>query len=184
MGGLDATSEPLPTVPAADIAVVAPPELPAPSSASALVRLLPVVTAVATMGVMAAMFLSGSALSRNPMFLAFPAMMLVSMVVTAVTGRHSRRAGGIGAARNEYLSYLSRLRQTVAETAVGQRLSLSVDHPDPEALWTLIGGPRMWNRRRGDCDFCCVRVGLGTRPLATRLVAPATPPDERSDPVT
>ena len=74
------------------------------------------------MGVMAAAFLSGSALSRNPMFLAFPMMMLVSMVVTAVTGRHRRRGGGIDADRTEYLGYLSRLRDTVAETAGGTAL--------------------------------------------------------------
>ena len=42
----------------------------------------------------------------------------------------------------------------------------------------------MWERRAGDSDFCLVRVGVGTRPLATRLVAPETPPVERSDPVT
>ncbi len=162
----------------------APPELPAPSSPTALMRLLPVVVAVTTMGVMAATFLSGSAVSRNPMFLAFPAMMLVSMVVTALTGRHSRRGGRIDADRTEYLGYLGRLRQTITEIAVVQRVSLAVDYPEPDALWTLIGGSRMWDRRAGDSDFCLVRVGLGTRPLATRLVAPETPPVERSDPVT
>ncbi|MGO9351435.1 MAG: type VII secretion protein EccCa [Mycobacterium sp.] len=161
-----------------------PPELPAPSSPTALMRLLPVVVAVTTMGVMAATFLSGSAVSRNPMFLAFPAMMLVSMVVTALTGRHSRRGGRIDADRTEYLGYLGRLRQTITEIAVVQRVSLAVDYPEPDALWTLIGGSRMWDRRAGDSDFCLVRVGLGTRPLATRLVAPETPPVERSDPVT
>ena len=85
-------------------------------------RMLPVVVAVTTMGVMAATFLSGSAVSRNPMFLAFPAMMLVSMVVTALTGRHSRRGGRIDADRTEYLGYLGRLRQIVTAIAVAQRI--------------------------------------------------------------
>ena len=168
----------------ADIAVAAPPELPRPASPSALVRLLPAVVSVTTVGVMAATFLSGSAVTRNPTFLAFPMMMLVSLVVTAVNGRRSRRGGGIDADRAEYLGYLSRLRQTVTETAVAQTSSLTTDHPDPDTLWTLIGGPRMWERRSGDSDFVRVRVGVGTRPLATRLVAPDTPPVERSDPVT
>ena len=57
-------------------------------------RLLPVVVSVATMGVMAATFLSGSAVTRNPMFLAFPMMMLVSMAVTALTGRPAGGAAG------------------------------------------------------------------------------------------
>jgi DNA segregation ATPase FtsK/SpoIIIE, S-DNA-T family len=146
------------------------------------VRLLPVVMSVATLGVMAVAFSSGSAVGRHPMFLAFPMMMLVSVVVTALTGRAGRR--GIDADRAEYLGYLSGLRQTIAETAAAQRLSLTWDHPDPDGLWTLIGGPRMWERRAADSDFCRVRVGLGTRPLATRLVAPETRPMERSDPVT
>jgi S-DNA-T family DNA segregation ATPase FtsK/SpoIIIE len=184
MGRPDATAELLPELPAAELAVSAPPELPAPSSPHALMRLLPAVVAVTTMGVMAATFLTGSAVSRNPMFLAFPAMMLVSMVVTALTGRHGRRGSRIDADRTEYLGYLGRLRQTITEIAGVQRMSLAVDYPEPDTLWTLIGGSRMWNRRAGDSDFCLVRVGLGIRPLATRLVAPETPPVERSDPVT
>jgi S-DNA-T family DNA segregation ATPase FtsK/SpoIIIE len=180
----DATAELPPAVPAADIAVAAPPELPAPSSPVALVRLLPVVMSITTMGVMTATFLSGSALSRNPMFLAFPAMMLISMVLAATTGRRGQRGGGIDADRADYLGYLSVLRQAVTEITVAQRVSLITDHPEPEALWTLIGGPRMWNLRAGDSDFCRVRVGLGTRPLGTRLVARDTPQVERSDPVT
>jgi S-DNA-T family DNA segregation ATPase FtsK/SpoIIIE len=173
-----------PAVSAGDLVVAAPPDAPGPGSSHTLMRLLPVVMSVIAMGVMAATFLSGSALSRNPMFLAFPMMMLASMVLTAVTGRHARRGGLVAADRAEYLGYLARLRQTVTQTAMAQRLSLANEHPEPEALWTLIGGPRMWNRRAGDHEFCVVRVGLGARPLATRLVAPETSSDERSDPVT
>ena len=50
-------------------------------------RLLPVAVSVITVSVMAVAFLSGSAVGRNPMFLAFPMMMLASAVVTALTGR-------------------------------------------------------------------------------------------------
>ena len=114
---------------------------------------------VATLGVMAAAFFSGSAVTRNPTFLAFPMMMLVSMAVTAMAA-----AAGNGDAvsdddRVDYLGYLSRLRQTVTETAAAQRISLDWSHPDPDTLWTLIGGPRMWERRANDADFCLARVG-------------------------
>ena len=176
------TEQPPPACPTADVVVAAPPE-PSPSAPSGvLVRLLPAVMSVAMVGAMAVAFLSGSAVARNPMFLTFPMMMLVSVGVTALTGRGGRR--GINADRAEYLGYLSLLRRTVAETAVAQRLSLTWAHLDPDALWTLIGGPRMWDRRAADPDFCVVRVGVGTRPLATRLVAPETRPMGRSDPVT
>ena len=172
-----------PAVPTADIMVEAPPDLPSPTSPSLLPRLLPVVMSVASMGVMAAAFVSGSTVTRSPMFLAFPMMMLVSTVVT-LTGGARRQGGGIDADRVDYLGYLSRLREIVSETAAAQCFSLNWSHPEPDTLWTLIGGPRMWERRAADPDFCLVRVGVGTQPLATRLVAPQTPSWPLSDPVT
>jgi DNA segregation ATPase FtsK/SpoIIIE, S-DNA-T family len=165
-----------PAVATVDIAVEAPPSLPPPRSP----KLLPVVVSVATLGVMAAAFFSGSAATRNPMFVAFPMMTLVSMAVTVAVGR----GRGIDADRVDYLGYLSRLRTTVTETAVAQRFSLTWSHPDPDTLWTLIGGPRMWERRASDPDFCLVRVGVGTLPLSTRLVAREPSAHEASDPVT
>lgn len=175
-----ASRRPPPAVATADIAVEAPPRLP-PSRSP---RLLPVVVSIATLAVMAAAFFSGSAATRNPMFLAFPMMTLVSMAVTLIGGRGQGQGRGIDAERHAYLVYLSRLRMAVTETAAAQRLSLVFSHPDPNALWTLIGGPRMWERRASDPDFCRVRVGVGNRPLATRMVAPEPASHEPWDPVT
>jgi S-DNA-T family DNA segregation ATPase FtsK/SpoIIIE len=165
-----------------EIPVAAPPELPRPATPSLLVRLLPVGVSVVTAGAMAAAFFSGPGLGRGPTLLAFPVLMLASVAVTAVAGRG--RGTGIDADRADYLGYLSCLRTTVSETAAAQRLSLMRAHPEPDALWTLIGGPRMWELRPGDAGFCVVRVGIGTVPLATRLVAPESRPPERSDPIT
>ena len=167
-----------------DIVVAAPPELPRPDSPNLLVRMLPVGMSIATLGVMAVTLLSGSAVTRNPAFVAFPMMMLVSMVLTAVTRRGRRRGGEINADRADYLGYLSRLRAAVTETAAAQRASLNWAHPDPAALWTLLGAPRMWERRASDPDFCRVRIGIGNQALSTRLLAPEIDTDERSDPVT
>jgi S-DNA-T family DNA segregation ATPase FtsK/SpoIIIE len=170
-----------PAVATADIAVEAPPGLPPARSP----RLLPVMLSLATLGVMAAAFLSGSAGARNPMFVAFPMMTLLSLAVTAAAGRGQRRGRGLDADRLDYLAYLTQLRADVTETAAAQRFSLSWSHPDPDTLWTLIGGPRMWERRASDPDFCLARVGVGTQPLATRLVAPEPPAaHEPPDPVT
>jgi DNA segregation ATPase FtsK/SpoIIIE, S-DNA-T family len=173
-----------PTPDTADIAVAAPPEVARPTPSGLLVRLLPAAMSVASLGVMATAFFSGSAVTRNPAFLALPMMMLVSVLATALAGRGRGLGAGIDADRVDYLGYLSGLRRTVVETAAAQRISLWHDNPDPGALWTLIGGPRMWERRAGDPDFCVVRVGVGTRPLATRLVAPEPRPAGRPDPVT
>ncbi len=166
-----------------DIVVEAPPGLP-PRSPGTLAILLPVVMSFATIGIMAAAFFSGSPVARNPMYVAFPTMTLASMAVSVAAGRGRRRGGGIDTDRTNYLGYLSRLRGTVTEIAAAQRLSLTWSHPDPDTLWTLIGGPRMWERCTSDSDFCLIRVGVGTQPLATRLVAQEPPPDGPSDPVT
>ncbi len=169
---------PPPVVATADIAVEAPPSPPPPRSPG----WLPVAASIAGPGVMAAVFFSGSTVARNPAFLAFPAMTLVSVALAA--GRGRRQGRGIDAVRGEYLGYLSRLRATVTEIATAQRVSLSWSNPDPETLWTLTGGPRMWERRASDPDFCLARVGIGSLPLAARLVAPEPPVREPSDPVT
>jgi DNA segregation ATPase FtsK/SpoIIIE, S-DNA-T family len=175
---------PPPAFATADIAVAAPPEPPRSASRSLLVGLLPVVMSIVMLGLMAAAFSSGSAVTRNPTFLAFPIMMLVSVVVTALAGRGHRQGAGIDADRADYLGYLSGLRRGAVETAIAQRSSLTWSHPDPETLWTLIGRPRMWERQPAESDFCVVRVGVGTRPLATRLVASDSRTGQRSDPVT
>jgi len=179
-----AARRPPPALDRAEIAVAAPPEVARPTSSGLLVRMAPALMSVASLGVMAAAFFSGSAATRNPAFLALPMVMLLSVVVTAVTERGRAQGAGIEADRVDYLGYLSGLRRIAAETAAAQRSSLYWDHPDPDMLWTLIGGPRMWERQSGDADFCLVRVGVGERPLASRLVAPEPRSGQRSDPVT
>jgi S-DNA-T family DNA segregation ATPase FtsK/SpoIIIE len=173
-----------PAVATADVSIAAPPALPRSRSPSLLVRLVPVLISVGGLGVMAAAFFSGSAATRSPTLLAFPVTMLVSMTATVIAGRGRRQGAGIHADRVEYLGYLGRLRKTIVVTAAAQRSSLSWSHPDPDTLWTLIGGPRMWERQPTDSDFCVVRIGVGIRPHATRLVAPDISPEELSDPVT
>lgn len=170
--------------PGGDIVVDAPPELPSPVSPGALVRLLPVALSLGCAGIMAAVFSAGTGVTRNPAFLALPAMMLVSTVVTGLTGRARRRSGGLDADRDQYLDYLGTLGRSVSEIAVAQRRSSISRQPDPDTLWTLVGGPRMWERRPADADFGLARVGMGSQPLARRLVVPQLPSEELRDPVT
>ena len=130
-------------------------------------------------------FTSGAASSRSPMFLFFPVMMLVSVLGSvAYQSRGARRGGELDGDRRAYLRYLDELDEALARTAEAQHESLHWSHPDPEALWTLVGGARMWERRPGDDDFCHVRVGIGTRPLSTALVRAGTSARSKSrDPV-
>jgi S-DNA-T family DNA segregation ATPase FtsK/SpoIIIE len=168
---------------AADIAVAAPPQLARAAQSGMVTRLLPVAMAGATVAMMAVAFYSRSGIARSPIFVAFPLMMLISAVVTAIAGRDRWRAE-VDADRMDYLGYLSDLRDTVVKTAAAQRLALVCCHPEPDVLWTLVGDSRMWERRPADPDFCCIRVGTGEQQLATRLVAPPLGPVNRSDPVT
>lgn len=170
-----------PTVPTADLVVDAPPEPPSAAAPGLLSRLLPAVAAVAGMGVMAAAFAPGSG-AHTSMFVTIPIVLLASTLATALSGRARRRGGGFYTDRLGYLAYLDRLRDTVLETAAAQHHSLMWNHPDPDTLWTLVGGRRMWERRVAEPDFCVVRVGTGPQPLATRLVAPQ--PLGPADPVT
>jgi S-DNA-T family DNA segregation ATPase FtsK/SpoIIIE len=168
----------------AEIGVAAPPQPLRPERGPMMARLLPVVMAVAMISMMVVVYRSGSAATRSPVFMVFPLMMLVSVLGTVVMGRDRRRGADIDADRTDYLDYLSGLRDAVTNTAAAQRSSLSWCHPQPDALWTLIGGPRMWERRTNDADFGQVRVGIGTAQLATRLMAGRTGPSDRADPVT
>lgn len=175
--------QPPPAFATADIAVAAPLEVSRPAHTNAAARLLPIAMAIATVVMIAVVVSSRSAVARNPMFMTFPLMMLVSAVATVITGWDRRRVE-IDADRAGYLGYLCDLRGAVVQTAAAQRSSLVWCHPEPDTLWTLVGTSRMWERRTGDPDFCEVRIGVGTRCLATRLLSPQIGPAERLDPVT
>jgi DNA segregation ATPase FtsK/SpoIIIE, S-DNA-T family len=60
--------QPPPAVATADVTIAAPPELPRSRSSGLLVRLLPVLISIGSLGVMAAAFFSGSAVTRSPPF--------------------------------------------------------------------------------------------------------------------
>jgi DNA segregation ATPase FtsK/SpoIIIE, S-DNA-T family len=176
---------PAPSIPHGEIAVEAPPELPKAAPANPLARLLPVAMVVATIGMMALYFTSGGAAMRNPMFMFFPAMMLTSVVGTLAYGaRGTNRTAEINENRRDYLRYIDTLDSALAQTVEDQHRSLQWTHPEPESLWTLVGGARMWERTSEDPDFCHVRVGVGDQPLCTTLVAPELGPADESDPVT
>ncbi|WIM87636.1 type VII secretion protein EccCb [Candidatus Mycobacterium wuenschmannii] len=164
-----------------DTAVTAPPEA-AETAANPLIRFLPIVTALATVGAMAVAYHARSAIARNPAFMIFPLMMLTSAIATVLPGA-DRRRGETNTRRADYLRYLSELRADALRVAAAQHDSLLWSHPDPDTLWTLVGGRRMWERRAGDADFCQVRIGLGAVTLATRMIVPEIAQASRVDPV-
>jgi len=168
-----------------DIEVRTPPQVPRLSSGNVVTRVAPLVMLLAMAGMMVFYFRSGSVAGRNPMFLLFPAMMVLSLVGSTVLGsRGARRAGEIDADRREYLVYLESIDACAGRTAVEQHRWLHENHPPPDALWTLVGTDRMWQRRCNDADFTEIRIGIGERPLRTRLVPTPAAGDGAPDPLT
>ncbi len=167
-----------------EIPVAAPPQWVRPAGGQALVALLPAVVAVAMVPMMVIGYRTGASGPRGQAFLAFPLMMLLSVTATVLVRRGHRPGCDVDADREEYLVYLADLHEVVTNAAAGQRVALNHCHPPPEALWTLVGGSRMWERGIADSDFGLVRIGLGEVPRAGPLVAPRTGPGERVDPVT
>ena len=71
--------------------------------------------------------------------------------------------------------------------AQDQRRSQLFVHGDPQQLDTVIGGPRMWERRPGDPDFLDVRLGIGIQQASESAVSlqwPDVPIGEELEPVT
>lgn len=172
-------------MPGGQIVVEPSPQLPKPAPVNPLARLMPVAMIAAMAGMGALYLTSGNTSARNPMFLFFPAMMLVSVIGTLAYGaRGGSRVSEINDQRAEYLRYLEGIDAALAESADAQHVAMHWVHPDPTTLWTLAGGDRMWERSQDHRDFCAVRVGLGEQPSATAVVAPELRPDAGADPVT
>ncbi len=147
-------------------------------------RLLPAVMAVGMLAVTAVAYRSGTSGARSPLFALFPLMMLTSAVAAVFAGRNRGPGHDIDDDRETYLAYLAVLRDSVADSAAAQRAAALWSHPEPDALWALAGGPRMWERRLGDPEFGSVRAGTGPAVPAGRLVAPSRDVVRRVDPVT
>ncbi|WP_280834581.1 type VII secretion protein EccCb [Mycolicibacterium frederiksbergense] len=171
--------------PPGELVIDAPPALPRHSPVSPLTRLLPVLLVIAMAGMIAVYIGSGAAATRGPAAMFFPVMMAMSAIGTvAYSFKGSGRAGELHRDRCEYLRYLDGIDTAAGETARAQWLGLHAAHPAPSRLWMLAGGDQMWARGPDDPQFCEVRIAVGERPLATRLVTPKRDSGRDADPVT
>jgi S-DNA-T family DNA segregation ATPase FtsK/SpoIIIE len=173
-------------MPGGEVNLAAPPEVPRAIPGNLVMKLMPFVMIVAVVGMIALMItVGGRDMAKNPMFLLFPMMMIMSMagMFMGGGGRTGKAAAELNEERKDYFSYLANLRDEADETGGQQRTALEWSHPDPRALADVVGTRRMWERRSTDSDYCHVRVGVGTHRLATRLLAPETGPPEDLEPV-
>ncbi|WP_349271086.1 type VII secretion protein EccC [Mycolicibacterium parafortuitum] len=166
------------------LVIDAPPDPPEPNRTNPLARLMPVAMIAAMAGMTVLYMTSTDTATRNPMFLFFPVMMVVSLIGTlAYGGRGAGRAGELTAQRAEYLRYLDTVDDLLARGAEEQHRRLHCTHPDPASLWTLAGSARMWERAEDDGAFGVIRIGIGAQPCAITAVAPDLGSGDRADPV-
>ncbi len=174
---------PAPALPAGELPVPAPPELPAapPSRWGQLLTLLPMLAGT----IASAMMFAGN--EGGPYAYLVGGVFGVSSLGVLATSLGSGAGlpgrATVAAARADYLRRLAGLRDTVRETVTQQREALHYRHPDPACLWSTVDSYRLWERRPADPDFTVVRIGLGTQGLATPLIAPLIPPTARPEPV-
>src|ERR1700704_348921 len=173
-------------MPGGEVNLAAPPEVPRAIPGNLVMKLMPFVMIVAVVGMIALMItVGGRDMAKNPMFLLFPMMMIMSMagMFMGGGGRTGKAAAELNEERKDYFSYLANLRDEADETGGQQRTALEWSHPDPRAPADVVGPRRSWEPPPTHSDCCHVRVGVGTHRLATRLLAPETGPPEDLEPV-
>jgi S-DNA-T family DNA segregation ATPase FtsK/SpoIIIE len=157
----------------------APPQLPQPEDANGWMMALPALSGLGSVMYMLV-------LGRGVLGYIVGGMFLVSCIAMVIGSFIWRRSSAKSEARNarrEYLRYLERTRTEVRRTAKAQREALEWNAPDPHALWVVAESRRLWERRGTDTDFGVIRVGAGSRYLATALVPGESAPVEDLDPL-
>ncbi|MEV0148071.1 MULTISPECIES: type VII secretion protein EccCa [unclassified Nonomuraea] len=172
---------PSPKPPRGEILLESPPEIPEVQGQGFMIVLtyLPMLAGGAAM---ALMFTAGG--NSNPIMYVASGMFAVSMVGMTI-GQMGRQAGErryrLNGARRDFFRYLSQVRVKVRRAAKQQREALEWSGPEPDALWWIAMGPRLWERRPRDDDFSTVRLGTGVQKLAIQLIPPDSKPVEDLD---
>ncbi|MDH2425078.1 type VII secretion protein EccCa [Sphaerisporangium sp. TRM90804] len=172
---------PPPAPPRGEILLESPPEIPETTSAG-FTQVLTFMPMAAGGAAMALMFTGGG--GGSPIMYVASGMFALSMVGMSLSqlgraaGERKMRLNGL---RRDYFRYLSQTRRKVRKAARRQREALQWNGPDPGSLWSVVMGPRLWERRPRDGDFATVRVGTGTQRLAVQLIPPDSKPVEDLD---
>jgi len=121
----------------------------------------------------------------------FPLMGIGAFSMLAFSGRFGRARkitwGELEKGRRRYLRDLDGNRDEIQTAVCAQRTWQEAVHSDPRGLGAIIGGPRMWERGRGDVDFLEVRLGTGVQHAPDSVLSVTWPDiasDEELEPVT
>ncbi|WP_188191144.1 type VII secretion protein EccCa [Nonomuraea sp. SYSU D8015] len=172
---------PGPKPPRGEILLESPPEIPEVQGQgfTLVLTYLPMVAGAAAMALMFTSY--GNA---NPIMYVASGLFALSMVGMTL-GQVGRQAGErkyrLNGARRDYFRYLSQVRKRTRRAARQQREALEWSGPEPDSLWWIAMGPRLWERRPRDDDFATVRLGTGVQKLAIQLIPPDSKPIEDLD---
>ena len=180
--------ESIPAVPPVRVIIAPPLDLPEREPRNILLMIAAPALLVGILGTLVVMYTSGVRSLQSGLF---PLIGLVGFGALMFSGRfgRSRRVswGEQEKQRRIYLRQLDEDRDEIQRTAQNQRDSQLFVHGDPQKHDTVIGGPRMWERRRTDADFLDVRLGIGFQSAedsAVSLQWPDVPVGEELEPVT
>ena len=174
---------PAPDLPSGELVLEAPPEIPVPSGKQ-WTQALMMLPMAAMMGAMLISFSGAIAGGMRVVVYGLFGAAMVGMVVVGImqgSGGPSRRE--MAQARRGYLRQLAQHRVRMVRTIGKQRTAMAYLHPEPAALWNLVGSYRLWERRRDDQDFGVARIGTAKQAAAVTLIPPDTQPLERLEPL-
>ncbi|OBK93944.1 type VII secretion protein EccC [Mycobacterium asiaticum] len=176
------------TVPPVRVAVAAPLALPEREPRNILLMIALPALLIGIIGTLVVMYASGVRSLQSGFF---PMVGLVGFGALMFGGRFGRGRritwGEQEKQRRSYLRQLDDDREEVQRAAQQQRRSQLFVHADPQRFDTIIGGPRMWERRPTDPDFLDVRLGVGVQQASESAVSiqwPDVPIGEELEPVT
>lgn len=157
-----------PAVRGGSITIEAPPQLPRLVPPSLLRRALPYLIVILIVGMIVALVATGMRLI-SPQTLFFPFVLLLAATALYRGSDNKVRTEEVDAERADYLRYLSVVRDNIRAQADQQRAALVWSHPEPEALTTIPGTRRQWERDPGDRDFGVLRAGVADTALETTV---------------
>ncbi|HEY5833937.1 type VII secretion protein EccCa [Streptomyces sp.] len=173
-----------PELPEGELSLQEPPTLSetVPDS-SAVWNYLPM--AMMSVSMMLMFMRPGSGGSSGFMYLALGMMAVASgaMILGQFVRKNSERKQRLKGERRDYLRYLTQTRRKVRAVVGQQQKALAWQHPEPAALWSLVGTTRLWERRASDPDFGEVRLAVGEQKLGLRLTPLSTQPVEDLEPL-
>ncbi|MER5936925.1 type VII secretion protein EccCa [Streptomyces sp. NPDC001928] len=177
---------PGPDMPEGELSLQEPPTLPevVPDS-SAVWTYLPM--ALMSVSMMLMFMRPGMTRSSGSHFLYLSVGIMVVAAAAMMVGQFMRKASErkqkMKGERRDYLRYLTQIRRKVRAAVADQQEALAWRHPDPAALWSMVGTTRLWERRPQDEDFGELRVAVGDQKLGLRLNPKSTTPVEDLEPL-